>query len=408
MNEHHFICQLCRDKKNIIFYKELDQLLDHYRILHYVCPYEECIADMFVVFDSEEKLNSHLITKHKCVDAQGKLSSFMFSSDNKSKSKNYQTKTYNIKDEFNFSQYVNELRDRVNDHIKNMQNKKVYVKSYEEEISYIGGRHNMRFNNNYDNSYYNYNNDNNQITNYGNANTNYYGKRGKGQKYDDSSIQNQRGNTRRTGDTQDYLDYNNQYGHENQNYHQDNYNQDPYQQNQNYQGQGARKKNKFYKPNNQFEDKQEVKYPKEQINVQQNINKIPAKIDYSFIFNLFFKIIKEYIVQKINLNNPKEEEFIIPKETTYQMIIIIDKLENDKLIELGSLSNFGLDLDIFKELKALIKDASFDTNTTYKVLDKLEIKKLLILYKYIGIACKKIDGLFYKLGKYILIKIIRL
>ena len=65
MNSFHFICQLCRDKKNIIFYPELKNLLQHYKDNHFCCPFEECLADVYVVFSKEEELLSHLITKHK-------------------------------------------------------------------------------------------------------------------------------------------------------------------------------------------------------------------------------------------------------------------------------------------------------------------------------------------------------
>lgn len=428
MNEQHFICQLCRDKKNIIFYKEISQLLDHYQSMHYVCPYQECLEDMFVVFDTEEKLNSHLMTKHKCVDAQHRITSFHVE---KKKSEAKFNKTGFIKGEFNFTQYVNELKDRVKEYIKNFGQRTHFIKEEHVEEQYHRG---------FDNS--NIYNENTQYQQRGNR-----GKKngGRGEQYKDvynqvfqqdsrgnyyqdeyynqesyNTKQNKRGGKKGRGGRQENMYDNN----ENNGYGQ--YNQyDQYHDDQNYgraQNYGqAYTSNQFdnkFNQNNphnsdnqqQFQSKKQnnrgrpqtgqEKKIKESINTNKyaDVNRPPVKIDYSFIFNSFAKIVKEYIVDKIKKDNPSEDDFVIPKETIYQLIIIIDRLENEKMRELMSITNFGIDLEVFRELKILISEADFNQNIINKVLDKLEIKKLLILYKYLITAAKKVDGLFYKLG----------
>jgi hypothetical protein len=433
MNEQHFICQLCRDKKNIIFYKEISQLLDHYQSMHYVCPYQECLEDMFVVFDTEEKLNSHLMTKHKCLDAQHRITSFHVE---KKKSDQKFGKTPFIKGEFNFTQYVNELKERVKDYIKNFGQRTHYVKEEPVEEQYHGqGR-------------------GSQNVNIYNENTQYQQRGGRGKKrggrgehpndmYDQAIQQDVRGNYYQD-DYYNQETYNNSRqnkrggkkgrgGRQEDNYGHGQYNQyDQYEQyEQNYSqdqgyGQAYNQYDNKFNMNTQYTDNQQQyqsrkqgnrgkpqaqaqsqSYSQQEKKIQEqpnknkyaDVNRPPVKIDYSFIFNSFAKIVKEYIVNKIKKDNPPEEEFVIPRETLYQLIIIIDRLENEKMRELTSITNFGIDLEVFRELKNLISEANFDQNSIYRVLDKLEIKKLLILYKYCITAAKKVDGLFYKLGK---------
>ena len=144
MNDLHFICQLCREnKKNIIFYKEIAQLLEHYKAKHFLCPYQECLDDIFVVFESEEKLNSHLITKHKCLDAQNRMANFMFDNKKKNNDKqkplinhyNFNFSNYsNITEEFNFTEYINQLKEKVKEYSANIaSNKKKYIHNEQRE-----------------------------------------------------------------------------------------------------------------------------------------------------------------------------------------------------------------------------------------------------------------------------------
>ena len=64
---------------------------------------------MFVVFDTEDKLNSHLINKHKVIDTKKKMNDLFFGNGNDNKKK-YDLK--GKKNEFNFSQYIEELKER--------------------------------------------------------------------------------------------------------------------------------------------------------------------------------------------------------------------------------------------------------------------------------------------------------
>ena len=82
MNSSHFICQLCKDKKNIIFYPELKNLLAHYKSNHFCCPFQECLADVYVVFSKEGELLNHLITKHKVQNANERLNKLVFERQN--------------------------------------------------------------------------------------------------------------------------------------------------------------------------------------------------------------------------------------------------------------------------------------------------------------------------------------
>ena len=130
-------------------------------------------------------------------------------------------------------------------------------------------------------------------------------------------------------------------------------------------------------------------------NIQQ-----PQQYDYAFKFNHFVKLTKDYILnQKIKCDKVVESDFIIPKETQYQMIIIIDKIESDhKCMELPSIQNFGLSLDNISLItKCLTQGDKVDKEYYYSILDNLNIKTVLIVYKYFGICYKKVNKDFFKL-----------
>ena len=127
MNSFHFICQLCKDKKNIIFYPELKNLLAHYKDNHYCCPFQECLADVYVVFIKEEELISHLITKHKVQNANERLNKLVF--DKKKEEKELQHET----GEFNFTEYVKDLKKQ-SENYKN-SNKNRFVNLNEQYLN---------------------------------------------------------------------------------------------------------------------------------------------------------------------------------------------------------------------------------------------------------------------------------
>jgi len=78
---------------------------------------------------------------------------------------------------------------------------------------------------------------------------------------------------------------------------------------------------------------------------------------------------------------------------------MIDKFDSyDKLLELTYLNNFGIDLDIHKSLKTAISANTPENEKNFKnILENLELKKLLIIYKYILVCSKRVDNLFYRL-----------
>ncbi len=76
-----------------------------------------------------------------------------------------------------------------------------------------------------------------------------------------------------------------------------------------------------------------------------NDNKIKKKeLDYEFITNFFVELIKKYIINYIKKNKISEKEISLPKETQYQLIMIIDKInDNKKILELYNIQNFGIE-----------------------------------------------------------------
>ena len=117
------------------------------------------------------------------------------------------------------------------------------------------------------------------------------------------------------------------------------------------------------------------------------------------MFSFYLNIIKEFIINKIKSEKIQDKLVTLPKETIYQIIVMIDKLEsNDKLLELTYLNNFGIDLEIHKQLKTIIQSDILENEQSFKkILENLEFKKLLIIYKYLYICSKKVDNLLYKL-----------
>ena len=102
--------------------------------------------------------------------------------------------------------------------------------------------------------------------------------------------------------------------------------------------------------------------------------------------------------EKIEKNNL--HFFILPKEKQYQLIIILDKLDNKNLSELQYITNFGIPLEEYASLKNLSKAGNFDKNELFEVYKRLDLRSLLFLHKYFSIALKKIKNLYYKLGKF--------
>ena len=336
MNEHHFICQICKNKKNIIFYPKLENLLAHYKDNHYCCPFQECIADVYVVFSKEEELISHLITKHKIQDANERMNQLIF--DRKDSNKKLQHE----KGEFNFTQYIKKLKEESENYKNNNQDR------------FINEQH---FN---DGGIYKYENNKRNYNNYGYNRNNKY----------KNNFYRERGGKYNRRDNRNYYYIDNNHG--NRYYKNNYYGNSDYMKEENNTG-------KYYKN-------------------KEGDSKFKKIIDYSILFTFYLNLIKEYITNKIITEKIEEKQVSLPKETIYQIIIMIDKFDsNDKLLELVYLNNFGIDLEIHKTLKSLISEKTQENEKNFKeLLVNLELKKLLIIYKYLYVCSKKVDNLFYK------------
>ena len=394
MNSFHFICQLCKDKKNIIFYPELKNLLAHYKDNHYCCPFQECLADVYVVFTKEEELISHLITKHKVQNANERLNKLIFERKNEKKELQHET------GEFNFSEYVKKLKQDSENYKNNTSNR--FINLNEKYINDEGIEVIYRYV------------DNNNYNNYGYDRNNKYrgnNNRGRGGK-----------NNRRGGKNYYNNKYNNNYNN-NYNYNNNDWkkNNSYYENKYNYQGESSlhnieeedhntagysNSGKNLYKVNdnndnnnnNDNSNKNEQRYRKGKYNNKDG-NKNKKNIDYSFLFSFYLNLIKEFITKKIKSEKIPEKQVRLPKETIYQIIIMIDKFDSyDKLLELTYLNNFGIDLDIHKSLKSAISANTPENEKIFKsILENLELKKLLIIYKYLLVCSKRVDNLFYRL-----------
>ena len=375
MNNTHFICQLCKGQKHLVFYSNLSDLQNHYKSNHYCCPYEECLQDIYVAFEKEEELISHLITKHKVTNANDRLAQLMFEKKGKNSSDN---KVYHTKGEFDFTEYISGLKEESEKYNKNVVSRRNrYVNKEETRIGEDGIEYIIK--NEYDN-YGGYN----KYDNRGN------GRRGRGR---GGRGRGDRGRGR-----------GGRYNNNNEYYNSNKYNEE----NTQYYGKKGRYNNK--ENNNReyksYENKGNVydnrkynnKGPSPKKESPKNQKQPTRSLDYSFIFNFYLKSIKEYIKNKIIKEKIPDTQINLPKETIYQLIIVIDKMESfQKLLELTFLHNFGIDMEINKELRELTCEGSCNETSFYKILDKLLIKKVLIIYKYILISSKKVDVLFYKL-----------
>ena len=369
MNSSHFICQICKDKKNIIFYPELKNLLAHYKDNHYCCPFQECIADVYVVFAKETELISHLITKHKAENAKERLNKLIF--DNNEEFKELQHET----GEFNFTEFIKKLKEESenfkNDYKDRLNANKKGINNEGIEVVYR-----------YENKYHKYNNYNKYNHNISGYKKNRYDGNDKRKNYYDNNY------------------YNNDYNYKNNyniKYHNNN---DSYSELNNIEEEKAEYNNDTSKNHYNNSNKNEQRYNKwKHYNYKEGKMKLKKNIDYSFLFSFYLHAIKEFISNKIKSEKIQDKLVTLPKETIYQIIVMIDKMEsNDKLLELTYLNNFGIDLEIHKQLKVIIPSYIPENEQNFKkILENLKFKNLLIIYKYLYICSKKVDNLFYKL-----------
>ena len=141
------------------------------------------------------------------------------------------------------------------------------------------------------------------------------------------------------------------------------------------------KGSKNYENKNPEKDGRNSNYYKQKNNYNNNFRK---DIDYSFLFSFYLGLIKKIIKNKIISEKISEKLVTLPKETIYQIIVMIDKFDsNEKLLELTYLNNFGIDPYIHKQLKIILESNSSENEEKFNnLLKNLELKKLLIIYKY--------------------------
>ena len=115
--------------------------------------------------------------------------------------------------------------------------------------------------------------------------------------------------------------------------------------------------------------------------------------------NNFLKLIKKYIVSRIKEKKISNKEINLSKEIQYQIIVVIDKMNDiEKILELFNIQIFGLDWDKINKFKEYLKNSQLiKENELFFDFDSLTIKNVLVLYKYLTIASKKISHEFYRL-----------
>ena len=353
MNSIHFICQLCKAKENIIFFSELKNLLAHYKSNHFCCPYEECLSDIYIVFTKKSELISHLITKHNIEITNERLNKLIFERQNDEKEE-----IHHEKGEFNFSEYVKDLKEQ-SEYYRNSN--KNDDEGIEIEYKYLDDYHNHDNFDNFNNSGYKKNRGND-----------YYGRGGKYHKREGKNNNNNHNNDRDNKSNQNHINEYNDLNDSNNN------------NNNNYSNKNGQKnyKGKYY--NNKEGG---------------NYHKHKKYIDYYILFSFYLTIIKEIITNKIITENIEDKLVRLPKERIYQITIMIDKLESyNKLLQLTYLNFFGIDLDIQEQLKCAISSNTPENEKSFKkIIENLELKSQLIIYKYLDICTKKVNNSFYRL-----------
>ena len=130
-----------------------------------------------------------------------------------------------------------------------------------------------------------------------------------------------------------------------------------------------------------------------------NFNKIKKKeLDYEFITNFFVELMKKYTINLIIKNKIPQKEVFLPKETQFQLIMIIDKInDNKKILELYNIQNFGIEWETINILKDYLSNGDLvNESDLFRELDKLTLKNILVIYEYLLISNKKLKGNFYK------------
>ena len=337
MSSSYFMCEICKkiDKK-IIFYSALPNLIQHNKLYHYCCPFKECKEILYIAFPNKKQLIQHFENKHN--QKNNNLNEKMANENLPGIIKDPTLFDISLKkDEFNFNEFLEKVNKRCIQHREN-KNKT----NNEEEDKDTKDNNNQNNSNNMNGIEIIYTDQ----PKYEKANgyyrdENYYYKRGRGR----------------------------------------------------WRGRGKKIKRDYnYLIKQTFNDYVEPE--------ENNDNQIKIKeLDYEFLTNFFIELLKKYIINYIKKNKISENEVSLPKETQYQLIMVIDKInDNKQILELYNIQNFGIDWDKIIILKDyLVQGDQVIESELFNILDTLTFKNILVLYKYLLIANKKISRSFYKL-----------
>ncbi|QLG74925.1 hypothetical protein HG535_0H02520 [Zygotorulaspora mrakii] len=66
MRNHHEKCHICEkiDPTSPQYFKDYDQLFEHFKNCHYICTHPTCLENKFVVFRDELELQAHILKEH--------------------------------------------------------------------------------------------------------------------------------------------------------------------------------------------------------------------------------------------------------------------------------------------------------------------------------------------------------
>ena len=338
MSSSHFLCDICKstDKKNL-FYSALPNLIEHNKLYHYCCPFKECKEVLYIAFGSKKKLIEHFETKHN--QKVNKINEQMA---DENMPKIFEDPTFFDvslqKDEFNFNDYIQKVNKRC--------------------IQYRESK--LKLNNNEEN----------------NENKN------------EDGIE---------------IIYTNSHQKEEHNYSK-NYHEKNKERNNNYRGRGrGRGRGRRFRGNYNLslqELKQDFnKYEEDNKSNEEEEEEEYSRQNYIISINNFLEFIKKYIIERINQKKISPKEINLPKETQFQIIMVIDKMNDyDKILELVNIQIFGLDWDKINKLKEYLKHTdTIKEHELFAEFDSLSIKNVLVLYKYLITSYKKISGAYYKL-----------
>ena len=342
MNNSHFICDICKAlNKQVIFYSALPNLIQHNKLYHYCCPFKDCRDVLYIAFGSKKKLIEHFETKHNQKDSK---KNEQMADENMPKIIEDPT-FYDIslkKDEFDFNEYIQKVNKRC---IQHRESK-------------------FKENNNDENNNKNVNEDGIEII-YTNSPNNDY-------RNDDYS-------------------------------HKDNFHGKNRNRNNNYiRGRGRGRGRKFrgnFNINVQYIKADFNKYEENEEDKESEEEEEYLKQNYIISIKNVLDFIKKYITERISQKKLSKKEINLPKETQYQIIMVIDKINDyEKIFELFNIQIFGLDWDKINKLKDYLKNTeSIKENELFYEFDSLSIKNVLVLYKYLITGYKKLSNQFYKL-----------